>query len=135
MDTSLLGPVVHKVTTWDRKSIMACDTYCLNYLAGARVTAPTHSLGCMCFESLEFARKFVACSFLFPIRPQGFCFLRVRGIGKATVRPAIASGYTASELLTFYGRNFKYARNFKGDIYKRLAPIGTVCYPEVLVLD
>ena len=115
------NPIVYKVTTWDRRSIMARGAYRLTYLKGTKVIAPMHSVGCMCFESLKTAEDFA-----FHYFSRTFGFLRVEGIGKAIVMPDIALWYSEADLSNFYTNDHVHGGN---------APRGTVCYPEILMLD
>ena len=112
---------VIKVTSRNRKSIFAHGIYELKYEKGSIVKAPVDSLGCMCFETLPDAEKFVIRgSFRYIL------YLKVTGLGEESV-PSMLSVYSSERALRAF-----YASK-PGSL--RPPPTGTVCYPEVLVLD
>ena len=110
-----------KVTRKNRKSIFAHGIYELKYEKGSIVKAPVDSLGCMCFETLPDAEKFVTRGSF-----QHILYLKVTGLGEESF-PRILSFYSSEKTLRmFYTSKLRLLRS---------PPTGTVCYPEVLVLD
>ena len=126
------NPTVIKVTTHARRSLLAHGIYRLQYLPDTYVKATEGSVGCMCFESLTLARDFINYTYSYAQRKQ-FLYLRVRGIGGFLYRPRVSGDTTAMGLKEFY----VYFRTSARDLIINciIAPPGTICFPEIYVLD
>ena len=116
--------IVIKVTRYDRSSLVALGAYRLVYLKSRRILAPKDSLGCMCFKSKRMATEF---ALRFPLHRKSFRYLRVEGIGKPRFPVRISFSTTEDDLHSFYQDLYSYGQTS--------VPEGTVCYPEVRVLD
>ena len=117
--------IVIKVTQKDRSSLAALGAYRLVYWKNSLVKAPEGSLGCMCFETVAIARKFISYNF-FSYR-ETCKYLRIEGFGEPQFPTRISLNATESSLHVFY---------HEVDVLNAMPPPkGTICYPEVLVLD
>ena len=116
--------IVIKVVRGDRSSLFAEGIYRLKYRRGVKVTAYEGSVGCMCFTSFEAADIFAKATHGLA-RLQELRYLQVEGIGDPHIPKWIAGSYVESAVRDFYVRRRGLSR----------PPKGTVCYPEVLVLD
>ena len=128
------NPIVIKVTRVDRSSLLAMGIYRLQYEKGTRVKAYAGSVGCMCFETMEVAELFIThVSMIRLPRVDQLRYLRVEGIGESRF-PRWISKYLAEEyLVRFYDLRANISRTRSPHV--RSTPFGTICYPEILVLD
>ena len=118
---------VIKVTHKDRTSIATSGIYQLKYRKNSVVKAPVGSFGCMCFETLQEAGKFVSWGFF-----ENILYLRVKGIGEASF-PRTLSFYAYEDALREFYVAFE-THNIQ--TYRlRHPPFGTICYQAVRVLD
>ena len=120
------NPIVIKVTTFDRRSLLARGIYRLQYLANTNVKAVEGSLGCMCFDSLEPAKYFIPYTYPWA-ESNHFLYLRVRGIDAGLYRPHVSRDTTMFGLKEFY-INARVSNCI-------VAPPGTACYLEIRVLN
>lgn len=123
-----MGKYKYKVVNVDDSSYFVQDgsPFFFRYGKGQRIKAPKGSLGIMVFDTKEMARKFI---------PNPTCrkIKRVIPIGKATVPIKVSRWPDRVELLNEFNMLTLEQRQLNGNCIS--PPKGTVCYPEVIVVD
>jgi len=120
----------YKIVSADDGSfvIPLSSNFHLVYRKGSRVKALKESLGIMLFHTEQRARNF-AKHLLQGSTVHKFKIKRVIPIGKASVPAKIVSRIASDKELKTFNRS---KRSYYGG---SPPPTGTVCYPEVLVVD
>jgi hypothetical protein len=98
--------------------------YSVEYLKGSKVKENTKSLGIMCFETEELARKFAWSGISMRIA----MVIKVNGIGRGKKIKEVAR-ISSGCMLEFYIQYFLDLREISREV-----PEGTICYKEVEVL-
>jgi hypothetical protein len=118
----------YKVVNVDDSSyfVQPGSSFFFRYGKGQRVKAPNGSLGIMVFDAEELAEKFISNPICRKIK-------RVIPIGKATVPLQVSRWPDSAKLLNEFNMLTLEQRQLdRGCI---APPKGTVCYPEVIVVD
>ncbi len=132
------GNIKYKCLSKHRESCFAGPEYRLKYKKGTKVKAVVGSIGVMVFKTKMQAERFSeVCS------PIAMKIVRVRCFGKGKSIKWLCSAQ-ASGIGRFY-RDLQFLgiqlfrmgnlRYVHWDISYQEAPLGTICYPEVEVID
>ncbi len=151
--------IVFKCTTGNRLSVFTQDSYCLQYKKGTTVEAPKNTMGIMCFDTRKHAESFAVTHGV-----EAFEIITVKGVGEGKVPTAIAKCQWSGYLNAFYsvfrpegldahmppyekfnlellfGKgiidfDMQDRLNMEASLQVHLAPVGTVCYNAVEVLE
>ncbi len=151
--------IVFKCTTGDRESVFTQGPYCLKYKKGTTVEAPKNTMGIMCFDTYKNAKSFAVTHGVGMVE-----IIRVKGIGEGKVPTAIAKCQWSGYLNVFYsvfrpegsdayippyekfnlellfGKgiidfDMQDRLNTEAKLQVNLAPVGTICYNAVEVLE
>jgi len=114
----------YKVVNKNRESIIVKGSeYYLKYETGSTVKAKDNTLGIFCFKRKKDAKNFVV---------PGDKILRVIPLKRGNIPECIA---ISSKNISFE-TSIKYFYEGNRDIYRiAVVPQGTICYPEVFVVD
>lgn len=118
--------VKYKVVRIDRTSAFVGDSskYCLKYNKGNIVKSVKGSLGVFCFKKRELCEDFIQQLKQRIFDNNHYQIIRVKPIQRGKSPKIICYNWT--NLKVFYEHQYSQTR---------IVPIGTICYPEVLVLD
>jgi len=109
----------YKVVWKDRGSFNRNDCFSLKYEKDKIVKAKDDTLGIFCFKTFYNAKNYCYSKYSE--------IIRVKPIGRGKIPKRIASRLTNDGIVSFYKNEIGYDTSF--------IPYGTICYPEVLVLD
>ena len=123
-----MGKYMYKVVNVDDSSyfVQPGSSFYLKYKKGAHVKAPKGSLGIMLFNTRARAEKFIS-------RPLCRKIKRVLPIGEATVPFDVSRWPSRAELISKFNKMTLKERAYS--VACTMPPRGTVCYPEVIVVD
>ena len=116
----------YKVVNLDRKSIVTAnfDKYSLHYKTGDIVKAKENTLGIFCFKTKKEAVTYINKDFN-PLLDNRYLLVKVLPLKKGKEPKVVADAFNQECIQEFYDNGKWNTPPQKG----------TICYPEVLVLD